>query len=350
MPARPSNAARRLRLSRTARPSLVESRAGRFATAAPESCAAVACVPRAVEHYPAAIGRPRGLASVPRTAWRAPSRASPKVRSSRASRATSPRSRPALESAERRAEPTSAAEIPAYGEQSVAEDHLSTPDVRRRAVTGAVVDALRAIGVRLVGLLGTLVTARLLTPYDFGLVAIGTTVLDFRILARRRRRRNGTHSTARAADEIRAPGAGCVPVRARTDSGCGRRPRDAAVRLARAGHDGDRRSLSRWARSARPPTSSTNVGWTTDRWPSSTSWRRASTTCGQSRRSASAGACGGSRPRPWSVHWSGWCSCSCSSRRDESRRCRRGRRYDLCSASAFAIRPSASCICCATRA
>ena len=51
--------------------------------------------------------------------------------------------------------------------------------MRRRAVTGAVVDALRGMGVRLVGLLGTLVTARLLTPYDFGLVAFGTTVWVF---------------------------------------------------------------------------------------------------------------------------------------------------------------------------
>jgi O-antigen/teichoic acid export membrane protein len=58
-------------------------------------------------------------------------------------------------------------------------DELSTPEVRRRAVTGAMVDVLRAIGIRLVGLVGTLVTARLLTPYDFGLVAIGTTVLAF---------------------------------------------------------------------------------------------------------------------------------------------------------------------------
>lgn len=51
--------------------------------------------------------------------------------------------------------------------------------MRRRAVTGAVVDALRGVGVRLVRLLGTLVTARLLTPYDFGLVAIGATVFVF---------------------------------------------------------------------------------------------------------------------------------------------------------------------------
>jgi O-antigen/teichoic acid export membrane protein len=59
------------------------------------------------------------------------------------------------------------------------DDRLSVPEVRRRAVTGAVVDALRGSGVRIVGLLGTVVTARLLTPYDFGLIAIGTTVLAF---------------------------------------------------------------------------------------------------------------------------------------------------------------------------
>lgn len=64
-------------------------------------------------------------------------------------------------------------------DETLAEEHLSTPEVRRRAVTGAVVDALRGSGIRLVGLLGTLVTARLLTPYAFGLVAIGTTALAF---------------------------------------------------------------------------------------------------------------------------------------------------------------------------
>src|SRR5689334_24783742 len=35
------------------------------------------------------------------------------------------------------------------------------------------------MGVRLVGVVGTLVTARLLTPYDFGLVAFGTTLWVF---------------------------------------------------------------------------------------------------------------------------------------------------------------------------
>ena len=61
----------------------------------------------------------------------------------------------------------------------VTDDQLSPAEVRRRAVTGAVVEALRGSGIKLVGLVGTLVTARLLTPYQFGLVAIGTTALAF---------------------------------------------------------------------------------------------------------------------------------------------------------------------------
>ena len=59
------------------------------------------------------------------------------------------------------------------------QDQLTTQEVRRRAVTGAIVDAIRAMGVRVLGLVGSVVTARLLTPYDFGLVAIGMTVLSF---------------------------------------------------------------------------------------------------------------------------------------------------------------------------
>lgn len=38
---------------------------------------------------------------------------------------------------------------------------------------------MRGIGIRFVGLVGTAVTARLLTPYDFGLVAFGATVVVF---------------------------------------------------------------------------------------------------------------------------------------------------------------------------
>ncbi|HEX5194086.1 MAG TPA: oligosaccharide flippase family protein [Solirubrobacteraceae bacterium] len=64
-------------------------------------------------------------------------------------------------------------------EPSLDDPELGAGNIRHRAVTGAVVDTLRAIGVRGVGVLGTLVTARLLTPYDFGLVAVGATILAF---------------------------------------------------------------------------------------------------------------------------------------------------------------------------
>ena len=53
----------------------------------------------------------------------------------------------------------------------LADDYLSTKDVRQRAVTGAAVDVLRGVGVKCVGLVGLLVLARMLTPTDFGLVA-----------------------------------------------------------------------------------------------------------------------------------------------------------------------------------
>ena len=51
--------------------------------------------------------------------------------------------------------------------------------MRHRVVTSAAVDVLQAIGVRFVTVLGAVVTARLLTPRDFGLVAIGTTIFAF---------------------------------------------------------------------------------------------------------------------------------------------------------------------------
>jgi polysaccharide transporter, PST family len=59
------------------------------------------------------------------------------------------------------------------------EQRLSAGEVRQRAVTGAAVDVLRGIGVRSIGLAGTLVLARLLTPYDFGIVAFGATLVTF---------------------------------------------------------------------------------------------------------------------------------------------------------------------------
>ena len=56
---------------------------------------------------------------------------------------------------------------------------MSAGDVRQRAVAGAAVVVLRGFGVRLLGLLGTLVLARLLTPHDFGIIAVGATFLTF---------------------------------------------------------------------------------------------------------------------------------------------------------------------------
>jgi O-antigen/teichoic acid export membrane protein len=61
----------------------------------------------------------------------------------------------------------------------VPEEHLSTGEVRERAVSGAATDVLRGIAVRILGLAGTLVLARLLTPRDFGVVAFGATFVTF---------------------------------------------------------------------------------------------------------------------------------------------------------------------------
>ena len=60
------------------------------------------------------------------------------------------------------------------GTATAAHEDLSVEEVRQRAVTGAAIDMLRGFGVRFIALIGTLVLARLLTPYDFGAIAIGT--------------------------------------------------------------------------------------------------------------------------------------------------------------------------------
>src|SRR4051812_2137430 len=61
----------------------------------------------------------------------------------------------------------------------IQEERLSVGEVRQRALTGAAIDVLRGIGVRFLGLIGTLVLARLLTPREFGIVAFGTTFVIF---------------------------------------------------------------------------------------------------------------------------------------------------------------------------
>jgi len=58
-----------------------------------------------------------------------------------------------------------------------AEDGLAPGEVRKRAVTGAAIDVMRGFGVRLMGLVGMLVLARLLTPREMGTVAFGLTLI-----------------------------------------------------------------------------------------------------------------------------------------------------------------------------
>jgi O-antigen/teichoic acid export membrane protein len=52
-------------------------------------------------------------------------------------------------------------------------------EVRRRAVAGTAIVAVRGAAIRVIGFAGTVVLARLLAPHDFGLVAFGATVLVF---------------------------------------------------------------------------------------------------------------------------------------------------------------------------
>ena len=56
---------------------------------------------------------------------------------------------------------------------------MQGPDVRRRAITGAAVVTIRGAAIRLIGLGGTVILARLLTPRDFGLVAFGASLMVF---------------------------------------------------------------------------------------------------------------------------------------------------------------------------
>jgi O-antigen/teichoic acid export membrane protein len=62
---------------------------------------------------------------------------------------------------------------------AIAETRLSTAEVRRRAVGGAATDFLRGFGGRLLGFLGTLVLAHLVTPRELGTVALGATFVTF---------------------------------------------------------------------------------------------------------------------------------------------------------------------------
>jgi O-antigen/teichoic acid export membrane protein len=66
-------------------------------------------------------------------------------------------------------------EVPGPGEL----DSLSPETVRRRAARGVMTIAFRGAALRLVALAGNVVLARQLSPHDFGLAAIGFTVMAF---------------------------------------------------------------------------------------------------------------------------------------------------------------------------
>lgn len=59
------------------------------------------------------------------------------------------------------------------------EQTLSVTEIRSRAVTGSTVVVLRGVIVRLISFAGSLILARMLTPSDFGLVAVGSTLVAF---------------------------------------------------------------------------------------------------------------------------------------------------------------------------
>ncbi len=58
-----------------------------------------------------------------------------------------------------------------------ASDPLTRDEVRSRAISGVVLLSLRTLGIRMLGLAGSIVLARLLVPDDFGAIAIGLSIV-----------------------------------------------------------------------------------------------------------------------------------------------------------------------------
>lgn len=56
---------------------------------------------------------------------------------------------------------------------------LDRGEISSRATRGAVSIMARGFGVRLIGMLGNILLARLLLPSDFGMIALGNTILAF---------------------------------------------------------------------------------------------------------------------------------------------------------------------------
>jgi O-antigen/teichoic acid export membrane protein len=61
----------------------------------------------------------------------------------------------------------------------VFEEALEAPEIKRRAVGGAVLVGLRGVGIQALAFGANIVLARLLAPHAFGLVAIGNTIVTF---------------------------------------------------------------------------------------------------------------------------------------------------------------------------
>jgi polysaccharide transporter, PST family len=66
---------------------------------------------------------------------------------------------------------------PGPGDDTIADVPMSDDEVRRRAVSGAVVVAVRGVALRMLTFGGSLVLARLLVPSEFGIIALGASLL-----------------------------------------------------------------------------------------------------------------------------------------------------------------------------
>lgn len=69
-------------------------------------------------------------------------------------------------------------EVPSQAASDIATE-MTSDEVRRGAAAGAVLEGMRGIAIRIVGLLGNVILARLLLPEDFGLIAFAVSVTFF---------------------------------------------------------------------------------------------------------------------------------------------------------------------------
>ncbi len=120
------------------------------------------------------------------------------------------------------------------------EEHLSVPEVRRRAISGAAIDAMRGFGIRVLAFFGAAVLARQLAPADFGVVAVGQTFLTFGNLpVRRRHIRRGPHPANRGPYAHGPQGLSMAAAQSDDRPRCCVRARDDSVRADRRGHERD---------------------------------------------------------------------------------------------------------------